>query len=119
MGKLLRVSERRLAVVDPLPFQSILLQFTLEFSYSSISIASIQNEKALTGGVDASRQSYFREADKYCKATLGRMSNGNSCMKTLAFAVVVLAVGAVAMSPTLDAWDWNKLSVLLNTQTSF
>lgn len=101
------------------PFQSILLQFTQEISYSSISIASIQNEKALTGGVDASRQSYFREADKYCKATLGRMSNGNSCMKTLAFAVVVLAVGAVAMSPTLDAWDWNKLSVLLNTQTSF
>ncbi|KAH6759568.1 transmembrane protein of unknown function DUF2359 [Perilla frutescens var. hirtella] len=80
----------------------------------------LKNDKALSGGLDVSRQSYFREADKYCKAMLGRISSGHGhggCMKTLAFTAVVLAVGAAVMSPSLDAWDWNKLSLMLNIPT--
>lgn len=87
--------------------------------HSCISIASVQNEKALTGGVAASRGSCYREADKYCKALLGKVSNGHSCMKTLTLTIVVVAVGAVVISPSLNAWDWNKLPLILNTQTSF
>ncbi|XP_057765934.1 uncharacterized protein LOC130986521 [Salvia miltiorrhiza] len=75
----------------------------------------LKNEKALSGGVDVSRQSNFREADKYCKAMLGRVSGGRGCMKSLAFTVVMLAVGALV---SFDAWDWNKLSVMLKTQAS-
>ncbi|KAI3466970.1 hypothetical protein Pfo_023633 [Paulownia fortunei] len=78
-----------------------------------------KNEKALSDGVDVARQANFRDADKYCKAILGGLSSGHGCVKTVAFTIVVLAVGAAIVSPSLDAWDWNKLSVLFNTQSSF
>ncbi|KAG8366737.1 hypothetical protein BUALT_Bualt17G0110500 [Buddleja alternifolia] len=74
-----------------------------------------KNEKALSGGVDVARQAYFRDADKYCKAILGRLSSGHGCIKTVAFTVVVLAVGAAVVSPNLDGW----LSVLFNAHQSF
>lgn len=79
----------------------------------------LQNEKALSGGVDDDRQRYFREADKYCKTILGRLSSGHGCLKTVAFTIVLAAVGAAVFSPSLDAWDLNKLSVLFSTHTSF
>ncbi|KAK6134179.1 hypothetical protein DH2020_032069 [Rehmannia glutinosa] len=78
-----------------------------------------KNAKALSDGVDVAHQDYFRDADKYCKAILGRLSSGPGCLKTVAFTIVVLAVGAAVVSPSLDAWDWNSLSVLFNTQPSF
>ncbi|KAK4430316.1 hypothetical protein Salat_1332300 [Sesamum alatum] len=78
-----------------------------------------KNETALSGGVDVAGQAYFRDADKYCKAILGRISSGHGCLKTVAFTIVVLAVGVAIVSPSLDAWDLNKFSVLLNTQPSF
>ncbi|PIN21749.1 hypothetical protein CDL12_05559 [Handroanthus impetiginosus] len=77
-----------------------------------------KNEKALNGGVDVARQAYFRDADKYCKAILGRLSSGHGCVKTVAITIAVLAVGAAVVSPSLDSWDWNKL-FLFNTQPSF
>ncbi|KAI3453143.1 hypothetical protein Pfo_009806 [Paulownia fortunei] len=78
-----------------------------------------KNLKALSGGVDVARQAFFKDADKYCKAILGRLSSGHGCVKTVVFTIAVLAVGAAFMSPNLDAWDWNKLSVLFNAQQSF
>ncbi|GFP83533.1 hypothetical protein PHJA_000496700 [Phtheirospermum japonicum] len=76
------------------------------------------NEKALSnGGVDAARQAYFKDADKYCKAILGRLSSGFSCVKTALFTVALLAVGAAFVSPNLDALDWNKVLVLFNQQS--
>ncbi|KAL8471048.1 hypothetical protein ACS0TY_033572 [Phlomoides rotata] len=78
-----------------------------------------KNEKSLSSGVDIDRQRYYREADKYCKAILGRLSSGHGCLKTVAFTIVVVAVGAAVVSPSLDAWDWNKLSVLFSTLPSF
>ncbi|KAK6122393.1 hypothetical protein DH2020_043835 [Rehmannia glutinosa] len=69
-----------------------------------------KNEKALSsGGVDVARQAFFKDADKYCKAILGRLSSGHACLKTAVFTIALLAVGAAVVSPNLDAWDWNKL----------
>lgn len=38
--------------------------------------------------------------------------------KSVAFAVIAIAVGAAVMSPNMESLDWNKLSVLF-TQQSF
>ncbi|KAK6134196.1 hypothetical protein DH2020_032052 [Rehmannia glutinosa] len=84
-----------------------------------IAFELLTNAKALSDGVDVAHQDYFRDADKYCKAILGRLSSGHGCLKIVAFTIVVLAVGAAVVSPSLDAWDWNSLSVLFNTQPSF
>ncbi|KAL3644711.1 hypothetical protein CASFOL_009891 [Castilleja foliolosa] len=71
-----------------------------------------KNEKAISdSGVDAT---YFKDADKYCKAILSRLSSGFSCAKTAFFTVALLAVGAAVVSPNLDVLDWNKLLVLFN-----
>lgn len=78
----------------------------------------LQNEKALAGGEDSARQSLFKDADKYCKWILGRLSRGHGCLKSVAFAVIAIAVGAAVMSPNMESLDWNKLSVLF-TQQSF
>lgn len=77
-----------------------------------------QNEKALNGGVDVARQAFFKDADKYCKVMLGRLSRGYSCVKTVVF-TMVLAVGAAVMSPSIKEWDWNKFSVLFNARQMF
>ncbi|KAJ4835245.1 hypothetical protein Tsubulata_026673 [Turnera subulata] len=75
-----------------------------------------KNEKALESGVDGARQSLFKDADKYCKILLGKLSRGHGCLKGMAFAVVALAVGAVVMSPNMESLDWDKLSVFVNSQ---
>ncbi|KAK6281308.1 hypothetical protein POUND7_015133 [Theobroma cacao] len=74
-----------------------------------------KNEKATASGADASRQALFQDADKYCKHISGKLSRGHGCMKTLAFVVVAFAVGAAVVSPNMDAWDWNKLSVVFSS----
>ncbi|XP_073298909.1 uncharacterized protein [Primulina huaijiensis] len=75
-----------------------------------------KNEIALT---DDARQAFFKDADKYCKTILRRLSSGRSCVKTMAVTVVILSVGAAVFYPSLDVLDWNKLTVLLNAQQSF
>ncbi|XP_057777421.1 uncharacterized protein LOC130995930 [Salvia miltiorrhiza] len=76
-----------------------------------------KNEKALHDGVDASRQALFKDADKYCKTVLGRLSSGHGCVKAMFLTLVVVAVGAAVVFPKLDEWDWNKL--LAEAQKSF
>ncbi|XP_043696361.1 uncharacterized protein LOC122646821 [Telopea speciosissima] len=78
-----------------------------------------KNEKELASGIDAHSQASIKEADKYCKALLGRLSHGNACLKSTMFAAIVLAVGAIIMSPEMESWDWKKLSVMFNSQQSF
>lgn len=78
-----------------------------------------KNEKAMSGGADVPHPPLFKDADKYCKAILSRLSSGHSCLKTAIFAIAVVAIGAAVMPPNLDAWeDWNKLGNWLNTQLS-
>ncbi|KAE9603096.1 hypothetical protein Lal_00034008 [Lupinus albus] len=76
------------------------------------------NEKALATGTDAAHQALFKDADKYSKLILGRVSQGHGCVTCLTFTVLVAAVGgAVVLSPNLIEYlDFKKLSVLVNSQ---
>ncbi|KAG9146163.1 hypothetical protein Leryth_007877, partial [Lithospermum erythrorhizon] len=76
-----------------------------------------KNEKALEGG-DVARQAVFKEADKYCKVLLGKLSRGNGCLKSLVFVVIVVAAGAAFVSPNVESFDWDKVSLYLS-QSSF
>ncbi|KAJ4973602.1 hypothetical protein NE237_006776 [Protea cynaroides] len=80
---------------------------------------SLKNEKALASGIDAQSQASIKEADKYCKVLVGRLSRGNACVKSMMFAAIALAIGAIVMSPDIESWDWKKLSVMFNSQQSF
>ncbi|TYI88549.1 hypothetical protein E1A91_D04G218200v1 [Gossypium mustelinum] len=74
-----------------------------------------KNEKAMSNGADAVRQSLFQEADKYCKHISGKLSRGHGCLKALAFLVVAFAVGAAVVTPNIDPSDWSKLSEAIGT----
>ncbi|KAF5948684.1 hypothetical protein HYC85_014641 [Camellia sinensis] len=76
-----------------------------------------KNEEALAGGEDTARQSLFKDADKYCKLILGRLSRGHGCLKSMVFVIIAFGVGAAVMSPSMESWDWNKLSVLFSQQS--
>ncbi|CAI9761945.1 unnamed protein product [Fraxinus pennsylvanica] len=89
-------------------------QSSLEALRQTLKIFQQKNEKALAGGLDVARQAFFKEANKYCKVILGKISRGHSCAKTMAFAFVLLAVGAAIISPKLDEWDWDKFMALFN-----
>ena len=73
-----------------------------------------QNEKALTGGAH-DHHALIKEADKYCKLILGKLSRGSGCVKSMAILVVALAVGAAVMSPNMESLDWKKLSVAFSS----
>ena len=73
----------------------------------------LQNEKVLDSETDAARHAHFKDADKYCKIILGRVSRSHGCMTCLTFTVLALAVGAaVSLSPNLESLDFKKLSEL-------
>ncbi|KAJ9147270.1 hypothetical protein P3X46_029447 [Hevea brasiliensis] len=57
-----------------------------------------KNEKALAEVEDAGHQASLREADKYCKVILGRLSKGHGCIRTMLFLSIALAVGAAIVS---------------------
>ncbi|PON87381.1 hypothetical protein TorRG33x02_168730 [Trema orientale] len=78
-----------------------------------------QNEKALATGADAAQQALFKDADKYSKLILGRVSRGHGCIKSTAIVVIALAVGAAVISPNIESWDWKKLSLAFNSPVSF
>lgn len=78
-----------------------------------------KNEKALASGADAAHLARFKDADKYCKAILGKASRGYGCVKSVAFVVIALAMGAAYMSPNMEYLDLKKLSVVFSSQQSF
>lgn len=73
----------------------------------------------MASGTDATQQALFKDADKYCKIILGRVSRSHGCMTCLGFTVVALALGAVVLSPNMEPWDLKKLLVALSSQHSF
>ncbi|OIW00746.1 hypothetical protein TanjilG_09715 [Lupinus angustifolius] len=76
-----------------------------------------KNENALATGTDSSHQALFKEADKYSKLILGRVSRGHGCLTCLTFTVLGAAVGAVALSPNVVEYlDFKKLSVAFSSQ---
>ncbi|KAF8407618.1 hypothetical protein HHK36_006751 [Tetracentron sinense] len=78
-----------------------------------------KNEKVLASGEDAAHQASFKDADKYCKVILGRLSRGHGCTKSVVFVVIAFAVGAAVMSPNMESLDWKKLSVMFSSSQSF
>lgn len=58
------------------------------------------------------KHAVFKEADKYCKVLLGKLSRGNGCLKSMAFLVGIAALvaGASIVAPNMESFDWNKLS---------
>lgn len=76
-----------------------------------------KNEKALADGAEVAHHSLYKDADKYCKWLIGKISRGHGCMKSLAIVIIALGVGTVVMSPTIDSLDWKQLSVYFNQQS--
>ncbi|KAJ6861406.1 hypothetical protein NC651_037478 [Populus alba x Populus x berolinensis] len=76
-----------------------------------------KNEKALAKAENSGDQASLKEADKYCKAILGRFSRGLGCIRSTFIVSAALAVGAVIMSQK-EFWDLQKLSAMLNLPTS-
>ncbi|KAJ0725027.1 putative transmembrane protein [Helianthus annuus] len=72
------------------------------------------NEKALTKG-DGGEQSVYKEADKYCKVLLGRLSHGTGCVKGMALVVIAIGLGIAFIPPTaLESLDLAKLAEMIN-----
>ncbi|XP_009781515.1 uncharacterized protein [Nicotiana sylvestris] len=94
-------------------------QSSLEALKETVKSFRQKNEKSLTGAVDAHR-SHFRDADKYCKILLSRLSHGHGCLKGFALVLlaVAVAVGGAIMSQNMEDCDWNKLLVFLNAPQS-
>ncbi|XVE72220.1 hypothetical protein DITRI_Ditri11bG0022100 [Diplodiscus trichospermus] len=68
-----------------------------------------KNEKA-----EDDAHASLKEADKYCKLILGRMSKGHGCLKGVLFASVALVVGAAVLSQNVQSLDLDKLSAVFN-----
>ncbi|KAK6931604.1 Transmembrane protein 214 [Dillenia turbinata] len=80
----------------------------------------LKNEKAISSGDNSLNPALFKEADKYCKAILAKLSRGHGCAKGVALALVAVAVGVAITSSNLESLDWSKLSLMLNSlQSSF
>ena len=73
----------------------------------------MQNEAALEEAEDSGEKASIKEADKYCKAIIGRLSRGATCLKG-SLLVIALAAGAGFMlSPNLDLTaDLEKLQAM-------
>ncbi|OIT20810.1 PREDICTED: uncharacterized protein LOC109219694 [Nicotiana attenuata] len=92
-------------------------QSSLEALKETLKSFRQKNEKSLTGAVDA-HQSHFRDADKYCRVLLSRLSHGHGCLKGFALVLLAVAVGGAIMSQNMEDCDWNKLLVFLNAPQS-
>ncbi|GMH27436.1 hypothetical protein Nepgr_029279 [Nepenthes gracilis] len=68
---------------------------------------------------DAARQALFRDANKYCKLLLGRLSHGHGCLKSMAIIFVAFAVCAAVMAPNMESFDWKRVSVMLSSSQSY
>ena len=73
----------------------------------------LQNEAALEKAEDSGEKASIKEADKYCKAIIGRLSRGATFLKG-SLPVIALAAGAGFMlSPNLDLTaDLEKLQAM-------
>ncbi|KAI9126414.1 hypothetical protein K1719_002835 [Acacia pycnantha] len=78
-----------------------------------------KNEKALASGTDATQQSLFKDADKYCKVMLGRVSRSHGPKTCMVFTVIAVAVGAFFLSPNVETWDLKNLSEAFSSHTGF
>ncbi|XP_076933203.1 uncharacterized protein LOC143599019 [Bidens hawaiensis] len=77
-----------------------------------------KNEKAIASGDD--REALLKEADKHCKAILGKFSRGHGCLKATVFLTVTMAVGVAVIIKDHPVWnlkehldvDWSRFLLL-------
>ena len=74
------------------------------------SVGFLQTDEELAKEGDGARHALLKDADKYSKAILGRLSRGHGCMKGIVFVSVALTAGAAIMSQNIQSWDVKKLS---------
>ncbi|KAK8507783.1 hypothetical protein V6N13_140526 [Hibiscus sabdariffa] len=67
-----------------------------------------------TAEVDADVDASLKEADKYCKLILGRLSRGHGCLKGVLFASIALVAGLAVMSQNAQPLSLDKLYAIFN-----
>ncbi|KAF3445206.1 hypothetical protein FNV43_RR14900 [Rhamnella rubrinervis] len=72
-----------------------------------------KNEKALAKEEDSGHHALLKDADKYSKVLLGRLSRGHGCIKSMILVSVVIVAGAAVMSQNVESWDLKKISEML------
>lgn len=87
---------------------------SLELVKQTIKSFQQKNEKALSGD-NSGNQAQLRDAEKYSKVLMGRLSRGHGCLKAFAFLVVAVGVGAAVMQPNIESFDFKRLSVMLSS----
>lgn len=70
-------------------------------------------------GKSSGQESLVKDADKYCKLILRRLSRGHGCVKAVVFVAVATAVGATVLSSNVESFDWKRVSVMLSSFQSF
>ncbi|KAL5994617.1 hypothetical protein ACLOJK_024670 [Asimina triloba] len=79
-----------------------------------------KNEHALAGADHGDHMALIKEADKYCKAILGRLSRRLGCCTVSGLFVLTAAAVAILMSsPNMESLDWKRLHVMLGFPQSF
>jgi len=61
-----------------------------------------KNEVALEEAADSGKKASIKEADKYCKAIIGRLSRGATCLKGSLVVIALAAAAGFMLSPNLD-----------------
>ncbi|EXC20639.1 hypothetical protein L484_027196 [Morus notabilis] len=72
-----------------------------------------KNSEELAKDGDGARHALLKEAEKYSRVILGRLSQGHGCPKSLALLSIALGAVAAIMSQNLQSWDLKSLSDLL------
>ncbi|KAL5573875.1 hypothetical protein UlMin_023472 [Ulmus minor] len=73
-----------------------------------------KNAKELAKEEEGARHALWKEADKYSKLILGRLSRGGGCLKSVVFVSVALVGGAAILSQNAESLDLNKLSKMFD-----
>lgn len=69
----------------------------------------------MEGEISAGQQSLYKEADKYCKVLLGRLTRGWGCVKGLGVTLIILGLGIALVPQTaFDSIDLAKLTKMFN-----
>ncbi|KAF5737820.1 hypothetical protein HS088_TW13G00711 [Tripterygium wilfordii] len=91
--------------------------FTLDPVREALKSFRQKNEKELKAAEPegTAHHALLKDADKYCKVILGRLSGGHGCMKSVVLVSVALAVGAALMSQNVGSGDLQKLSAMFSS----
>lgn len=89
-------------------------QSSLEVVKQTMKSFQLKNEKALAGE-SSGQGAVLKDADKYCKVILGRLSRSHGCLKAMVFIAVAMGVGAAVMSSNGESLDWKRVSVMLSS----